>query len=419
MHVPFRMFAALICTVALLSGCTHSENRMSESQPTPQQADKNAPGSLIQADSIRVLDPVIRDTGAQAIRVLYRSTSGIDGRSTEVTGSVFIPPGKAPPFGWPVIAMAHPTSAIESKCAPSFSTDLFGMAGLVAANVDNGYAVAVTDYQGLGGPGFHPYLESKTAGLNVIDSVRALRAVSRDVSKTWAAYGGSQGGGSAAWSANEQSASYAPELDLRGSVSLAPLPDPSELAGAAARRELTPTQSAAYVGVLKSMERLALNFPIDDYRHGFAAEKWQDLSACTGPAAASRDGLAAKITSDDLVPSSPGAEARIATLLKAFAVPRHKASAPMLVTYGGAGELASPEWTQKAVAQACDMGSLVAYADTTAEEWAGAGRSDDLSGRWLSARFEGLPAPSTCPGALHGVIAGTEAGTGAADDGNR
>jgi hypothetical protein len=34
-------------------------------------------------------------------------------------------------------------------------------------------AVAATDYQGLGAPGVHPYLDAKTAGFNVIDSVRA------------------------------------------------------------------------------------------------------------------------------------------------------------------------------------------------------------------------------------------------------
>ena len=57
--------------------------------------------------------------------------------------------------------------------------------------------------------GLHPYLDSRTAGLNIIDSVRALRAAFSDVSARWVALGGSQGGG-AVWSADEQVASYAP-----------------------------------------------------------------------------------------------------------------------------------------------------------------------------------------------------------------
>ena len=46
---------------------------------------------------------------------------------------------------------------------------------LVLGFVKSGYAVALPDYQGLGEDGVHPYTDAKTAGLNMIDAVRALR----------------------------------------------------------------------------------------------------------------------------------------------------------------------------------------------------------------------------------------------------
>ncbi len=128
---------------------------------------------------------------------MYRSTSGDTGEETVVSGAVFTPLGEPPAGGWPVIALGHGTTGIDEPCAPSLSESLLGLSTPVAGFVLNGYAVALPDYQGLGSSGVHPYTDARTAGLNMIDSVRALRHTFKNVSNRWAAVGGSQGGGAA------------------------------------------------------------------------------------------------------------------------------------------------------------------------------------------------------------------------------
>ena len=90
-----------------------------------------------------------------------------------------------------------------------------GFLSTVIAFLTDGYAVAMTDYQGLDDVGVHPYLEPWTAAYNVIDAVRAIRNLSADVSSNWAAYGVSQGG-QAVWAANEINAEYGHALKLVG-----------------------------------------------------------------------------------------------------------------------------------------------------------------------------------------------------------
>jgi pimeloyl-ACP methyl ester carboxylesterase len=81
----------------------------------------------------------------------------------------------------------------------------------------------VTDYIGLGPVGErHPYLSRPSEAHSVIDAVRAARNLpATNAGQRWLAIGHSQGG-HAALSTNELAAEYAPELELLGTISLAP-----------------------------------------------------------------------------------------------------------------------------------------------------------------------------------------------------
>jgi hypothetical protein len=180
--------------------------------------------------------------GGSSWKVMYLSES-LAGDPIAVTGVVIVPEGEAPAGGWKLVSVAHGTTGVGDECALS-SVDLPGSpargdpehpvsivsddlylnlpeAGYLSA----GYVVAVTDYEGLGTPGVHPYLVGESEGRSVVDAARAARQLPGiEVEGRYAVWGYSQGGHAAAW-ANEIGAAWAPDLDLVGSVAGAP---PSE-----------------------------------------------------------------------------------------------------------------------------------------------------------------------------------------------
>ena len=175
----------------------------------PDPLPPGEPGDLIRVEDLGEAE------GVRTWRVMYHSRDAQD-QDRAVTGIVSHPVAEAPEGGWPVVAWAHGTVGMASPCAPSRSGGAapgFGIEGVHVA----------TDYIGVGPVGErHPYLSSRSQAHSVIDSVRAARALDGVVvDDAWVAVGHSQGGHSALWT-NELGESYAPELDLRGTVSIAP-----------------------------------------------------------------------------------------------------------------------------------------------------------------------------------------------------
>jgi Secretory lipase len=114
--------------------------------------------------------------GGTAYRVLYRST-GLHDEPIAVSGILVVPPGPPPPDGRPIVAWAHPTTGIVPRCAPSLAIFAFQQIQGLRDMVERGYAVAATDYPGLGTPGPHPYLVGVSEARAVLDSVRAARTL--------------------------------------------------------------------------------------------------------------------------------------------------------------------------------------------------------------------------------------------------
>lgn len=190
--------------------------------PSPLPAAK--PGTLIRAEQLLGVPGV--PTGATLWRILYHSRSAF-GTDVAVSGYVVVPGGKAPSAGRPIVTWAHGTTGTARICAPSLfaQSGEFGiylapnLSGLISA----GYVVAATDYEGLGGPGIHPYLVGKSEGQDVLDAARAARQLPHaDTSNKVVIVGHSQGG-QAALFAGQLAQPYAPDLDVLGTVALAPL----------------------------------------------------------------------------------------------------------------------------------------------------------------------------------------------------
>jgi len=155
--------------------------------------------------------------------LLYRSTS-VTGKPVGVSGFVMLPKGKPPKHGWPVVSWAHGTSGIADSCAPSRDPKgpyTFYAATQFSAWLKAGYAIANTDYEGLGTPGVHPYLVGKSEGRGVVDIVRASRQLDGRLAKRYVIAGHSQGGQAALFAA-AIGPKWAPELRLRGVAAYAP-----------------------------------------------------------------------------------------------------------------------------------------------------------------------------------------------------
>ena len=184
----------------------------------PDPLPPGAPGDVIKADAIDAyLAPGVR-LRARAWRVLYRSTSAT-GEPTAVSGTVLIPRGRAR-RARSLIGYAVGTHGIGDAAAPSrlITRGMEWEAGLIAMVLARGWAVAITDYQGLGTPGDHTYMVGRALGPNVLDVMRAARQLEPfclPVAGPAAIIGYSEGGAAAAWAAQLQP-TYAPDVPLAG-----------------------------------------------------------------------------------------------------------------------------------------------------------------------------------------------------------
>ncbi len=174
------------------------------------------PGQLLRQEQ---LEPTLGLANAAAqLRFLNSSTDGVDGKSpTVVSGLLFIPKGEPPAGGWPLMAWAHETAGMADICAPSW----VGYSTRIEAFLDTwlarGMAVVATDYQGLGTPGPHPYMAVRPGAYSVLDSIRAVQHSFPAIGKKVLLAGYSQGAG-AVFEAAALQPSYAPELDIRGTI---------------------------------------------------------------------------------------------------------------------------------------------------------------------------------------------------------
>jgi pimeloyl-ACP methyl ester carboxylesterase len=185
---------------------------------TPDASIPAEPGKLIRTMT-QPPETSLAEAG-QASRILYSSTNGLgDGKEPiAVSGSLFIPKGAAPAGGWPLIAWAHGTVGVADVCAPSNRPRSDRDTIYLNHWLSQGYAVVASDYQGLGTPGGHPYLATRPAAYSVLDSIRAVQGdPALNIGKPVVLVGQSQGGGAAFATAGE-AATYAPELDIRGTV---------------------------------------------------------------------------------------------------------------------------------------------------------------------------------------------------------
>ena len=175
------------------------------------------PGLMLREEPIPDQPEIV--AAATARRILYTSTdarwrSGI----IPVSGTLYLPKRAAPQGGWPLIAWAHGTLGASDRCAPSWSRHRPRDGEYINNWLEQGFAVVATDYQGLGGPGPHPYLNWEAEGRSVLDAARAaLEQAKGQITNAIIITGQSQGSG-ASLGATRLAPSYAPDLNIKASI---------------------------------------------------------------------------------------------------------------------------------------------------------------------------------------------------------
>ena len=365
----------------------------------PPAALPSADGDLVRSEPITyLLDPAgVSNLAVTSTRVLYRSTNRA-GKANAVSGSVIVP--KAPwvgPGKRPVIGYAVGTQGLDDRCAPSrqfsdgFEYEGIFMNGLLA----RGYALAVTDYEGLGTAGIHTYMDRVSQGRAVLDAVRAAQRLPGSglgAANPVGLAGYSQGGGAAA-SAAELAGSYAPELKIKGSVVGAVPADLTVLPGNLDQGLWAEFLWFAIAGISASYD-----LDIDSYLNAdgqdFLDRVSDDCVFDLGTAAFSN-------SSDYSLDGSNLAELSrqepFRSMLADQRIGRTKPSAPVLVTHSALDDTIPFKVGKQLAKDWCATGANVRFsANVTPLHVGGMLNNSAEVYAFLEARLLGLPAISSC-----------------------
>ncbi|WP_144756344.1 prolyl oligopeptidase family serine peptidase [Curtobacterium pusillum] len=213
---------ALPTALVLATAAPASAHGLGATAPT---ADDGIPrGAVVSA--VPLAADWVPANAATSTRIEYL-TSDVHGRAALSSGLVYTPEGSPPPGGWPVVSWAHGTQGIADACAPSVSGpyDRDRDVAYLEHWLGRGYAIAASDYAGLGTAGEHAYLDAASVAHNVVDMVTAAHNTTDrtptpddDLASAWVSVGHSQGAGAAVAAGRWATSFGGPDLAFRGTV---------------------------------------------------------------------------------------------------------------------------------------------------------------------------------------------------------
>ena len=351
------------------------------------------PGSIIRIWPLEGGGPGMGGSSGEAFRILYRSTDP-SGRPIPVSGAIYIPGGAAPAGGRNIIAWAHPTSGVVPPCAPSLMPDVGGMMWNLPNMIAQGYIVVATDYPGLGTDGIHPYLIGESEARSVLDSVRAAREMpNTGASNPFAVWGHSQGGHAALYT-GEVAARYAPDLKLVGVAAAAPATYLVELFDA----DESTSQDLVAMSVL-SWTRLE-NIPVANVVEppampAFEATARDCIESVSEFEKIERD--ESPLKSGEFLKVDPAKAEPWKGIMARNSPGQAPAGAPVFIAQGTADTTVRPEITKRFGEALCAQGVRVSFVPLPGVTHTFAARdSANAALNWMTERFRGDPAPSSC-----------------------
>lgn len=221
-----RIRSSALTAVAALALSAAIPTATARAQAADQAVDQAAeaaaarPGDIVSSAPSAFHPLPGQPTNTKAWKIRYNSTTA-DGAPNVVSGTVIVPQdGRTGPR--PLITYAVGTVGMGDSCAPSNNLP-YGTAmeaNLIQQYTLRGWAVVVTDYEGLGTPGVHTYTVGPSAGHAMLDAARAatrLPEAGLPADTPVGIVGYSQGGQASSWAAELQG-SYAPELKVKGTA---------------------------------------------------------------------------------------------------------------------------------------------------------------------------------------------------------
>ncbi|MFG3504789.1 lipase family protein [Streptomyces sp. NPDC047821] len=366
---------------------------LSSAVPAAGASDRTGrPGDLVSAERSAFHPLPGQPTATRAWKIHYRSTSAT-GAPNVVSGTVIVPQdGRTGPR--PLITYAVGTVGLGDSCAPSagFPRGTTMEANLIQQLTRRGWAVVVTDYEGLGTPGEHTYTAGSSAGHAMLDAARAairLPEAGLGADTPVGIMGYSQGGQAAGWAA-ELHSSYAPELRVKGTAAGGV---PARLAG------LVPVHDGSYGSGLLFMAAAGQDaaYPeleLDSYLNaagkaliGFFRNNCVAVDTTVG---------SFKRISDLTVRNpleTPEWRARLAESDLGRAVPGH----PVYLYHALADELIPYSQGTRLRADWCAGGAAVDWRTiVVGEHVSGVITESPRAADWLADRFAGKPASGDC-----------------------
>ncbi len=346
-------------------------------------------GSIIRKESLGVNVP----DGGQGFRILYRSERS-NGSSVAASGMVFVPPGKPPAGGWPVVAWAHPTVGMGRSCAPSRTSDPLSDVTWLGDMLQRGWIVTATDYAGLGTPGSSAYLVGESEARDVLNSVRAARNLEPGkASSRFALWGHSQGGHAVLFAAT-RARGYAPELKLVAAAAAAPAAELeallAEQSGSAVNWVIGPEIFVSWPVEYPSLSRkeVGSNAALSHYR--------KVASECIG-VRSSLEAQALNKFDSGFFKKDPSSVPSWRSALVKQTAPILPPSTPLFIAQGLKDQIVIPNTTALYAQRSCRAGSNLTMA------WMGgvnhlkaASTSGPFVASWLFDRFAGRPSINTC-----------------------
>ncbi|EXR21282.1 alpha/beta hydrolase [Acinetobacter baumannii] len=215
------LMTSVLSTSLFLVACGGGSSDDSPATTNPS----GTPTNNIQNPVVKVEAYTSTNLGSVAAEssILTYKMLGQSGQEVQATSLVFTPNTPPPVGGWPIVVWAHGTTGVADACAPSKAALADSTKDLISKLLAAGYVVVAPDYEGLGTPGIHPFLNVKSEAFSITDAVVAERNYLSQrnllTSKKWVTVGHSQGGHAALGAA--QYASRA-QLDYKGTVAVAP-----------------------------------------------------------------------------------------------------------------------------------------------------------------------------------------------------